>query len=72
MRRYITEFALLTPPKGRLRTMGCGRMKVACDDGFEVVTKDKGELVAVTQWHVEHAHHKKVSEAEVMAMSKHP
>jgi hypothetical protein len=52
--------------------MGCGRMKVACEDGFEVVTKDKGELVALTQWHVDHAHHKKVSEAEVMSMSKHP
>lgn len=52
--------------------MGCGAMKVACDDGFEVVTKDQKELVALTQWHVEHAHHKKVSEHEVMAMSKHP
>ncbi|MGI0155253.1 MAG: hypothetical protein ACREDE_03870 [Thermoplasmata archaeon] len=52
--------------------MGCGAMKVACEDGFEIVTKDKGELVHLTQWHVEHSHHKKVSEAEVMAMSKHP
>jgi hypothetical protein len=52
--------------------MGCGRMKVACEDGFEVVTKDKGELVSLTQWHVDHAHHKKVSEAEVMSMAKHP
>ena len=50
--------------------MGCGRMKVACEDGFEVVTKDKGELVALTQWHVDHSHHKTVTEAEVMAMSK--
>jgi predicted small metal-binding protein len=53
-------------------SMTCGSMKVACEDGFEVVTKDKNELVAMTQWHVEHSHHKKVSEAEVMAMSKHP
>ncbi|MGA9839839.1 MAG: hypothetical protein WBF81_01760 [Thermoplasmata archaeon] len=52
--------------------MGCGKMKVACEDGFEVVTKDKGELVALTQWHVDHSHQKKVTEAEVMAMSKHP
>jgi hypothetical protein len=52
--------------------MGCGKMKVACDDGFEVVTKDKNELVALTQWHVEHSHHKKVSESEVMGMAKHP
>jgi hypothetical protein len=26
--------------------MGCGRMKVECADGFEVVTKDQKELVA--------------------------
>ena len=52
--------------------MGCGRMQVACDDGFQVTTKDKKELVALTQWHVEHAHHKMVTEAEVLQMSKHP
>jgi hypothetical protein len=52
--------------------MGCGKMKVACDDGFEVVTKDKHELVSLTQWHLEHVHHKKVSESEVLGMSKHP
>ncbi len=56
----------------RERKMGCGRMKVACDDGFEVVTKHQGELVALTQWHVEHSHGRKVTEAEVMAMQKHP
>jgi hypothetical protein len=56
----------------KTKTMTCGAMKVACEDGFEVVTKDKNELVALTQWHVDHAHHKKVSEAEVLAMSKHP
>lgn len=52
--------------------MTCGGMKVACEDGFSVVTNDKKELVALTQWHVQNAHHKTVSEAEVMAMSKHP
>jgi hypothetical protein len=52
--------------------MGCGLMKVACDDGFEVVTKDKKELVAMTQMHVQSMHHKAVTEHEVMAMSKHP
>jgi len=52
--------------------MGCGRMKVACEDGFEVVTKDQKELVSLVQWHGEHAHHKKFSEAEVLGMSKHP
>jgi hypothetical protein len=52
--------------------MTCGAMKVACEDGFEVVTKDQKELVAMAQWHAEHAHHKKLSESEVMKMSKHP
>lgn len=47
-------------------------MKVACEDGFEVVTKDAKELVAVTQWHVKNAHHRDASEKEIMAMSKHP
>ena len=52
--------------------MTCGGMKVECDDGFSIVTSNKNELVSMVQWHVEHNHHKKVSEAEVMAMSKHP
>jgi predicted small metal-binding protein len=52
--------------------MGCGLMTVKCDDGFQVVTKDKGELVSVVQWHVDHSHGKKVTEAEVMGMAKHP
>ena len=52
--------------------MGCGRLQVACDDGFQVATKDTKELVALTQWHVEHAHNKKVSHDEVMKMAKHP
>jgi hypothetical protein len=72
----MVELALLirapAAPRQRTNATSCGTMKVACEDGFEVVTKDKAELVAVTQWHVDHAHHKKVSEAEVMAMFKHP
>lgn len=52
--------------------MGCGAMKVACEDGFEIVTKDKNELVAMTQMHLQKMHHKSVSEHDVMAMSKHP
>ena len=52
--------------------MGCGAMKVQCDDGFEIVTKNKGELVAMVQWHGEHSHHKKFSEAEILGMAKHP
>ncbi|MCI4347673.1 MAG: hypothetical protein L3J97_03530 [Thermoplasmata archaeon] len=46
-------------------------MKGAFRDGFSGVTNDKKELVALTQWHVQKAHHKTVSEAEVMAMSQH-
>ena len=52
--------------------MGCGMLKVACDDGFEVVTKDRKELTAVVGWHLEHTHHKKAAEAEILAMAKHP
>ena len=52
--------------------MGCGRMKVACEDGFEVVSKDQKELVALVQWHGQHAHHKTFSESEVLGMAKHP
>jgi hypothetical protein len=62
----------LTTLRVEVENMGCGAMKVACEDGFEVVTKDQKELVALTQWHVQHAHHKAVTEHEVMAMSKHP
>ena len=47
-------------------------MKVACEDGFEIVTKDKHELVSLTQWHLQHTHQKHATEAEIMAMSKHP
>jgi len=47
-------------------------MKVACEDGFEAVSKDKKELVAVVGWHLEHTHQKRASEAEIMAMAKHP
>jgi predicted small metal-binding protein len=52
--------------------MGCGRWKVACDDGFEVVSKDQKELVALTNWHLKNSHQKEVSEAEVLKMAKHP
>jgi len=47
-------------------------MQVSCEDGFSVTTKNKQELVAMVQWHGEHAHHKKMSETDVMGMSKHP
>ena len=52
--------------------MGCGRMQVKCEDGFEVITKDQKELVAMVQWHTKNAHQKEASHDEVMKMSKHP
>jgi len=52
--------------------MGCGRMKVACDDGFEVVSKDQKEVVALTSWHLKHTHQKELPEAEILKMAKHP
>jgi predicted small metal-binding protein len=52
--------------------MGCGRMKVECADGFEVVTKDSKELVALVGWHLKSAHHKEAPEAEILKMAKHP
>ena len=52
--------------------MGCGAMKVACDDGFEIVTKDKHELVSMVQMHLKNTHQKSATEHEIMGMSKHP
>jgi predicted small metal-binding protein len=52
--------------------MGCGRMKVACDDGFEVVTKNQKELVTAVQVHQKNTHQKELSEAEILKMAKHP
>ncbi len=52
--------------------MGCGRLKVACDDGFEVITKDQKELVSLVQWHTKNTHHQDTSHADVMKMAKHP
>ncbi|HKS59921.1 MAG TPA: hypothetical protein VJS68_03995 [Thermoplasmata archaeon] len=47
-------------------------MKVACEDGFELVTTDRKELVDLVQWHGQHAHQKRMSEEEVLKMSRHP
>ena len=52
--------------------MGCGRWKVACTDGFEVVSKDQKELVALVQWHTKHTHQKEETADEIMKMAKHP
>lgn len=52
--------------------MGCGKMKVACEDGFELITTKEHELVKMVQGHVKEFHHKDVSRDEVMKMAKHP
>jgi predicted small metal-binding protein len=52
--------------------MGCGKLKVECEDGFQVISKDAHELVHMVQTHVKNMHHKAVSESDVMAMAKHP
>ena len=52
--------------------MGCGRLKLTCDDGFEVTTKDHNELVSLVQWHGKHAHQKDMSKDEILKMAKHP
>jgi predicted small metal-binding protein len=57
---------------GEGTNMGCGKMKVACDDGFEVVTSDRKELVSLVQWHTKHKHNMDTTEEAVLKMSKHP
>ncbi|MGA7923572.1 MAG: hypothetical protein WCA77_06310 [Thermoplasmata archaeon] len=52
--------------------MGCGRMQVKCDDGFEVITKDQNELVALVQWHGKNTHHQDFTADAVLKMSHHP
>ena len=52
--------------------MSCGAMTVKCDDGFQVITKNQGELVQMVQMHVQSAHNRAVTESDVMAMAKHP
>jgi hypothetical protein len=52
--------------------MGGGARTVKCDDGFQVISKDQGELVSTVQWHLDRAHHRHVSEADVIGMAVHP
>jgi hypothetical protein len=52
--------------------MGCGAMKVACHDDYDVVTKNEQEFVKLVQMHLKGTHQKSASHAEIMAMSKHP
>jgi predicted small metal-binding protein len=46
------------------------RWKVACEDGFEVVSSKEHELVKYVQQHVKELHNKDVSHEEVMKMAK--
>ncbi|MFZ0698860.1 MAG: hypothetical protein WAN74_01520 [Thermoplasmata archaeon] len=55
----------------RAQSISRGAMKVSCGNRFEIVTKDQKQLVALTQWHMEDAHQKQASEADVVGMSKH-
>jgi predicted small metal-binding protein len=52
--------------------MGCGMMRVSCEDGFEVTTNDQKELVSMVQSHTQGRHGKRASEQEVLTMAKHP
>ncbi len=51
--------------------MGVGeRLKVACDDGFEVVSSKEHELVQHVQMHLKDLHQKIVSREEILKMAK--
>jgi predicted small metal-binding protein len=46
------------------------RWKVACEDGFEVVSGKEHELVKFVQLHVKEFHHKDVTHEDVLKMAK--
>lgn len=46
------------------------RMKVACDDGFEVVSAKEHELVQHVQMHLKELHQKIASHDEILKMAK--
>ncbi|MGA8537163.1 MAG: hypothetical protein WB789_07205 [Thermoplasmata archaeon] len=51
--------------------MGIGeRMKVACDDGFEVISTKEHELVQHVQMHLKDLHQKVASHEEIVKMAK--
>jgi hypothetical protein len=56
-------------PSSKEERMG-DKWKVTCADGFEVVSADPKELVALVQWHGQHSHQKHLSEGEVLGMAK--
>jgi predicted small metal-binding protein len=45
------------------------RWKVACEDGFEVISAKEHELVKVVQQHVKEFHHKDVTHEDVVKMA---
>ena len=46
------------------------RLKVVCEDGFEIVSKKEHELVKFVQMHVKELHGKDVSREDVLKMAK--
>ena len=46
------------------------RWKVACEDGFEVVSAKEHEMVKMVQMHVKEMHKKDVGHDDVMKMAK--
>jgi predicted small metal-binding protein len=49
------------------------RWKVACDDGFEIISRDAKELVSMVQRHLKDTHQKELSHDDVMKMAQpHP
>ena len=51
------------------KTLDAKRWKVACEDGFEVVSAKEHELVKVVQLHGKEFHHKDVSHEDVVKMA---
>jgi hypothetical protein len=59
-------------PKAKDATIGYGRMKVACEDGFEVISKKEHGLVKYIRQCVKEHHGKDVSHGRVMKMAMKP
>jgi|GEM_PF-1351846 len=56
---------------GGQTNMGVGeRLKVACDDGFEVISTKEHELVQHVQMHLKDLHQKIASREEILKMAK--
>jgi len=73
MGSLIERRSILALPARRAREkdMGIGeRLKVACDDGFEVVSSKEHELVEHVQMHLKSLHQKVASHDEILKMAK--